>query len=213
MRVRFGEFVFDGEARELARGGRHLELSPKALQLLGALLAVRPRALTRAALTDSLWPGTAMGYTSLPSIVTELRRALGDNVREPLFLRTVHGFGYAFCGQARDEPSSVGRAAVACRLVAQGREIGLAEGENIIGRDESCAICLDSVRVSRRHARILVTGRGAARLEDLGSKNGTFLGGRRLGRPADLAEGDEISIGGVRLTFHGTSRPGSTLTG
>ncbi len=212
MRVRFGEFVFDGEARELARRGRHLELSPKAFQLLEALLAVRPRALTRAALTDRLWPGTAMGYTSLPSIATELRKALGDHVREPLFLRTVHGFGYAFCGQARDEPTSARRGAVACRLVMEGREIGLLEGENIVGRDEGCAICLDSVRVSRRHARILVTGRGA-RLEDLGSKNGTFLGGRRLSRPADLADGDEISIGGVRLTFHRASRPGSTLTG
>jgi pSer/pThr/pTyr-binding forkhead associated (FHA) protein len=57
-----------------------------------------------------------------------------------------------------------------------------------------------------------VTGR-AARLEDLGSKNGTFLGGRRLSGSADLVDGHELSIGGARFAFRQAAGPGSTLTG
>jgi DNA-binding winged helix-turn-helix (wHTH) protein len=212
LRVRFGEFVLDGEARELVRGSHRLTISPKAFQLLEALIAARPRALTRTTLADRLWPGTAMGYTSLSAVATELRKVLDDDWREPLFLRTVYGFGYAFCGDARDEPVLADSAGFACRLVGEGREVGLVEGENLIGRDAGCSIRVDSGRASRRHARIQVTG-GAARLEDLGSKNGTFLEGRRLSGPADLDDGDVLSIGGARFTFRHTARPGSTLTG
>lgn len=211
MRVRFGEFVLDGAARELSRGGRRVELSPKAFQLLEALLAERPRALSRAELNDRLWPGTAVGYTSLAGVVAELRRALDDDRHEPRFLRTVHRFGYAFCGEASGEPPGT-RASYGCALSWDGREIGLVEGENVIGRDEECALRIDSPRVSRRHACIRVRGGGAS-LEDLGSKNGTFLRGRRLTGTAVLEDGDEIGIGGARLTFRAAYGPGSTLTG
>lgn len=211
MRVRFGEFVFDGAARELTQEGRRTDLSPKAFQLLEALLAERPRALSRAELNDRLWPGTAMGYTSLAGVVAELRKALHDDRSLPRFLRTVHRFGYAFCGEAAEELLPA-RAAFACSLSWEGREIGLAEGENVIGRDESCSVRIDAPRVSRRHACIRVRGRKAS-IEDLGSKNGTFLRGRRLRTPAPLEEGDEIGVGGARFTFRAAYGPGSTLTG
>lgn len=211
MGVRFAEFVFDGAARELKKGGGRVDLSPKGLQLLEALLAERPRALSRAELNDRLWPGTAMGYTSLAGVVAELRRALDDDRSEPGFLRTVHGFGYSFCGEAVDE-SPRPRASFACSLSWEGREIGLAEGENVIGRDASCAVQIDAPRVSRRHACIRVRGRDAS-IEDLDSKNGTFLRGRKLTTPASLEEGDEIGVGGARLTFRAAYGPGSTVTG
>jgi DNA-binding winged helix-turn-helix (wHTH) protein len=211
VRVRFGEFVFDGAARELAREGRRMDLSPKAFLLLEALLAERPRALSRAELNDRLWPGTAMGYTSLAGVVAELRKALDDDRSEPRFLRTVHRFGYAFCGEAVEEPLGP-RASFACSLSYEGREIGLAEGENVIGRDESCAVRIDAPRVSRRHACIRVRGTEAS-IEDLGSKNGTFLRGHKLTAPAPLEEGDEIGVGGARFTFQAAYGPGSTITG
>ena len=211
MRVRFGEFVFDGTARELGREERRVDLSPKAFLLLEALLAERPRALSRAELNDRLWPGTAMGYTSLAGVVAELRRALDDDRSEPRFLRTVHRFGYAFCGDAAEEPLGA-RASFACSLVWEGREIGLVEGENVIGRDESCSVRIDAPRVSRRHACIRVRGRDAS-VEDLGSKNGTFVRGRKLTGVASLEEGDEIGVGGARFTFQAAYGPGSTITG
>ena len=213
MRVRFGEFVLDREARELTRGGRRLALTPKALQLLEELVSGRPRALTRAELNDRLWPGAAMGYTSLAGVVAELRRALGDGRREPRFLRTVHGHGYAFCGEAEDEPGRSGAPSpFSCYLSWDGRPIGLLPGENVIGRDEACAVRVELPRVSRRHACILVDGR-AARIEDLGSKNGTRVREQTLTGPLDLADGDVIEIGGARLAFRAGRGPGSTLTG
>ena len=211
MRIRFGEFVLDEESRELTREGRRLALSPKALQLLVALLSSRPRALTRADLNDRLWPGTAVGYTSLAGAMAELRRVLDEDPREPRLVRTVHGFGYAFCGEATDESGPL-RARFACALSWEGREVGLAEGENLIGRDEECALLVDSPRVSRRHARIVVRGRGAT-IEDLGSKNGTRVGDRRLTGSLALEDGAVIEIGGARLTFRTAYGPGSTLTG
>ena len=54
-----------------------------------------------------------------------------------------------------------------------------AEGENVIGRDPRSSVWVDASGVSRRHARILVSG-DAVTLEDLGSKNGTFVGARAV---------------------------------
>jgi DNA-binding response OmpR family regulator len=63
----------------------------------------------------------------------------------------------------------------------------------IIGREEDCDIVLPSRQVSRNHARIRRSG-GRHILEDLGSKNGTFVNGRELTEPYPLQDGDEIQI-------------------
>ena len=212
MRVRFGEFALDLEARELTRDGRRLALSPKAFRLLETLVSGRPRALARAELADRLWPGTAMGYTSLAGAMAELRRVLGEDPREPRYLRTVHGHGYAFCGQVVDEPDPAPRPRVHCAISWEGRVIGLPEGESLIGRDEGCALRIDAPRVSRRHARVVVRG-PEARIEDLGSKNGILVGGRKITGPVPLEDGDVIELGGARFTFHSAYGPGSTLSG
>ena len=43
-----------------------------------------------------------MSESTLAVVVTGLRQALGDDARQPRFIRTVHRFGYAFCGEARE---------------------------------------------------------------------------------------------------------------
>jgi DNA-binding response OmpR family regulator len=63
----------------------------------------------------------------------------------------------------------------------------------IIGREEGCDIVLPSRQVSRSHARIRRSG-GRHILEDLGSKNGTFVNGREWIEPYTLQDGDEIQI-------------------
>jgi pSer/pThr/pTyr-binding forkhead associated (FHA) protein len=74
----------------------------------------------------------------------------------------------------------------------------LHEGENVLGRVEDGVVWIESPTVSRRHARIVVEG-GRAILEDLASKNGTFLRGERIARPTPLSDGDEIRLGRVRM--------------
>jgi pSer/pThr/pTyr-binding forkhead associated (FHA) protein len=79
-----------------------------------------------------------------------------------------------------------------------GGHVSLHDGENLIGREEDAVAWIESASVSRRHARIVVS-EGKAILEDLRSKNGTFLRGQRLASPAVLADGDEIRVGLVAL--------------
>jgi two-component system, NtrC family, sensor kinase len=71
-------------------------------------------------------------------------------------------------------------------------------GEIVLGRSSTCQVCLNDVECSRNHARILFSG-GKTLLEDLSSKNGTFLNGRTVFKSA-LTNGDEILLGASLLT-------------
>lgn len=65
--------------------------------------------------------------------------------------------------------------------------------ELLIGRDVSCQVMISDRQVSRFHARLTITENGVL-LEDLGSKNGTYLNGSRVEEPAILSDGDMIQI-------------------
>jgi len=67
-----------------------------------------------------------------------------------------------------------------------------------IGRSKQSGIALDDSEVSRRHARISAHD-GTIFVEDLGSKNGTFLNGRRVTESIEVREGDAIDVGTTRL--------------
>jgi len=97
----FGDFELDQERRQLLRAGDPVPLEPKAYELLSLLLERRPRALSRAQIRDAIWPSTFVSESTLAVVVNGIRAALADDARQPRFVRTVHGFGYAFCGEAR----------------------------------------------------------------------------------------------------------------
>jgi DNA-binding winged helix-turn-helix (wHTH) protein len=203
MRVQIGELLFDGETRDLKRGGAPVHVSPKVFRLLELLLESRPKAVAKEGLIQSLWPGTFVAEGNLARLVAELREAVGDDARKPTLIRTIHGFGYALVGQAPAQ------ADVVFRLVLKDREIALEEGENVLGREPDAAAWIDVHSVSRRHARIVVRD-GEATLEDLGSKNGTFLRGEAVTAPRALADGDRIRIGTVEMTLRRFTRGVST---
>jgi pSer/pThr/pTyr-binding forkhead associated (FHA) protein len=73
-------------------------------------------------------------------------------------------------------------------------------GESVVGRGTGADIFIDQAEVSRRHARIAVE-RESATIEDLGSKNGTFVNGRRISGPQRLAEGDDVQFGSPAARF------------
>ena len=209
MQVHFGEWRLDPDARQLFRGNEPVHVSPKAFELLKLLVEHRPQALSKTDLHAAIWPATFVSEASLAQLVSEIRAAIGDNAHEPRFLRTVHGFGYAFACDAPDvrtrpEPRATG-VTYWLRLVS--RDIQLCEGENVLGRDPAATVGLESLRISRYHARIVLTGDEAI-LEDLGSKNGTYLRGEQIAAPARLQDGDEIRVGPFSLTFH-VSGPGA----
>ncbi|HEY1249719.1 MAG TPA: FHA domain-containing protein [Thermoanaerobaculia bacterium] len=207
MRIRFGECTFDAVRREVRRGAEEIHLSPKGFELLRTLVDARPRALSKDELIERLWPGVFVSEASLAGLVTEIRRAIREDAREPRHLRTVHGFGYAFSdgGAAPADEDAV------FRLVWGAREVALALGENVLGRDPDCAVPIDDATVSRHHARIVIAG-GDAALEDLGSKNGTFLRGARVAGSQPLRDGDAIQVGPASLVFRRYAAGGSTQT-
>jgi DNA-binding winged helix-turn-helix (wHTH) protein len=201
MRVRFGECVFDSETRELHVCGEVVHLQPKAFQFLQLLLENRPKALSKGDIHEKLWEGTFVSDGTVTSLLAEVRDAIGDEARHSRFVRTVHRFGYAFCGEVeevRAGSGKVGRGST-CWLLRGRRRISIEPGETIIGRDPGAPVSIDDRSVSRRHARI-VFGEEGATLEDLGSKNGTFLGETRVEGITPLSDGDKIKIGAVPLT-------------
>ena len=205
VKVRFGDCSLDFDTREVTRGAKSVHLEPKAYRLLELLLTGRPKALSKDELQDELWPKTFVSEKSLARLVEVLRSSLGDSAKESTLIRTVHGFGYAFHGEvtpwtASGAPASADALGFHCRIAWGDREIALTPGENVLGRDPSAAVCIDLSSVSRRHARISV-GAAEAMIEDLGSHNGTYVGGERLSKARRLANGDKIKIGAASLVF------------
>jgi DNA-binding winged helix-turn-helix (wHTH) protein len=213
VRIRFGPFILDSDTRQLKRDDRAVHLAPKAFELLVALASERPNVLSKAALQERLWPDTFVVEANLSNLVAEIREAIGDTNRAPLWIRTAHGFGYAFCGEAIVLPSARSDASnrPACWLEWGGRRFPLSIGEHVIGRDPDVDVMLDASTVSRRHARIVVTAERAM-LEDFGSKNGTLRGGEPVTSPVELADGDVIHIGSLLMTFHAHDPLGLTET-
>ena len=211
MTVRFGPFTLDLDTRQLKRGRREIHVAPKAFELLATLVLDRPKALSKAVLLKRLWPKTFVAEANLSNLVAEIREALGDRARAPRFVRTAHGFGYAFCGEATTLPGAAGPDRPSCWLEWGTRRFPLSAGEHVVGRDSDVEVRLDASTVSRRHARLVVTAEGTV-LEDFGSKNGTFRGSERVTSPVQLADGDSIRIGSLLVTFHVRAPSGSTET-
>jgi DNA-binding winged helix-turn-helix (wHTH) protein len=212
VRIRFSPFTLDLDTRQLTRENCEIHLAPKAFELLAALVLDRPKVLSKAALQERLWPDTFVAEANLSNLVAEIREALEDRGRTPIWIRTAHGFGYAFRGEAitlprvhetlSDQPR--------CWLEWGRRRFPLSIGEHVIGRDPDVEVRLDASTVSRRHAKLVVTAEDTV-LEDFGSKNGTRRGNERVTSPVQLVDGDAIHIGSLLITFHLRAQ-GSTET-
>jgi len=211
VRLAFADCAFDGETRELFRAGEPVHLSPKAFRLLELLLEARPRALSKAEIHGKIWPDAFVSEATLASLVAEIREAIGEDGRGAGCIRTVHGFGYSFAGAAAEVPRPGGTGESSWRLIHEDRVIPLPEGETVLGRDPGAGIRLSSDSISRRHARIVIA-QGSATIEDLGSKNGTYVRDERIKGPTALRHEDPVRLGGVRVTLRVVPDDQSTRT-
>jgi DNA-binding winged helix-turn-helix (wHTH) protein len=196
LTVRFGPFLLDQAQRKLTRNGVEVHLTPKAFDLLIVLVTDAPRVLSKNELHKRVWPSTFVSDATLVSVIKELRRALGGGDEKVSSIRTVHRVGYAFAGSVEHERPG---GQVWHWVVVSGRHVGLHAGENRIGRDPASTVWLDSAGVSRNHARIVVAG-SEATIEDLGSKNGTSVGGKPTGKER-LVDGDLVELGPVSIIY------------
>ena len=211
MRLLFGPWTLDAERRQLLREGVEAHLSPKAFDLL-TLLASHDKAFSKVELHEHLWPNTFVSDGSLTILIAEIRDVLDDDAQKPQYVRTVQRFGYAFCAKVTARRAPVVSRTVATHGWLVWREgcVALVDAETIVGRAPDAGLRFDLPGVSRHHARISVAG-DQIRLEDMGSKNGTYRGAEKISGPVALLDGDEIRIGPVRITFRLVSPESSTL--
>ena len=96
VRFRFAEFVLSPRRRLLLRDGAPVALIPKYLDLLLLLVVRRQDAVSKQAIFDQVWSDVVVSDGALSQAVRTLRRTLGDDSRDPRFIRTVSRHGYQF---------------------------------------------------------------------------------------------------------------------
>src|SRR6266571_6462174 len=95
-RYRFGAFTLSPARRTLTREGAGIPLIPRYFDLLVLLVERRHEAITRGEIFDAVWSDVVVSDGALSQAVRTLRRALGDDPREPAFIRTIARHGYRF---------------------------------------------------------------------------------------------------------------------
>ena len=211
MRFRFDTYEIDGNRRLLLRDGAEVHIAPKTLELLLAIVQRAPNAVSKAELMSALWPDTHVSDATLTGVVADARDALGDDGRSPRLIRTMHRFGYAFTGQLDCDPGIDRTAPVLGWLISDSWRVPLRSGETVLGREGDGVVPLPSPSVSRRHAALTVDG-SAARLSDLGSKNGTFVDETKVDQPIALRDGARLRFGTLELTYRSAKHTSSTDT-
>jgi DNA-binding winged helix-turn-helix (wHTH) protein len=212
--ARFGVFDLDVRTGELRKRGAVVRLQEQPFQVLAMLVERAGDLVARDELRQRLWSDSVFVAVdqALNNAVAKIRVALGDSAESPRFVETLERRGYRFiahvewsAGRGDGQPAGLAeshrhRAAVV-RLTLDDRTITLGEGTHLIGRDPDLAVWIDAAVVSRSHARLVVRD-GLVTLEDLGSRNGTFLNGAPLTAVSRLAHGDEVRVGTVPLVVH-----------
>ena len=97
----FGDFRLDASERLLSRRGVTVPLTPKAIDLLLALVEEPGRLLDKETLLKTVWPDTFVEENNLADNIFKLRRVLGEGETGPTFIETVPKRGYRFVAHVR----------------------------------------------------------------------------------------------------------------
>jgi len=200
-----GDWLVEPTLDRISRDDEVVQLRPRAMDVLACLAVAAGKLATKRDLIDAVWRTEFVSEHALTQVIAELRAALGDDARKPVYIENIPRRGYRLVAEVIPVAASMPvarHASVPFKLQGHDRDYPLSQGINIIGRTDDADIAIDRTEVSRCQARIVVSGTSAT-IEDLGSKNGTYLNGERLQGPAPLTNGDEIWIGRsvARLRF------------
>jgi len=91
---RIGDWQVEPDRGRVSRNGESIKLEPKVMDLLVYLVQRPGQVLSREELEQTIWTGTVVGYDALTSAIIKLRKALGDNSRQPWLIETVAKKGY-----------------------------------------------------------------------------------------------------------------------
>ena len=200
-----GMWLVEPTLDRISSDGKVVRLRPRAMDVLVCLALEAGKLASKQNLIDAVWRTEFVSEHALTQVIAELRAALEDDARNPSFIENIPRRGYRLGATVTPVAPSVAPvrdASLPFKLESDEGHHALVQGPNIIGRTNDADICIDRTEVSRCHARIMVSG-NTATLEDLGSKNGTFVNGERLKNATPLSNGDEIWIGRsvARLRF------------
>jgi adenylate cyclase len=96
MNYTFGNFRFETASARLWQNDAEIKLTRKAALVLGALLERPGEPVSKSELFASVWRGTVVSDDALVTCIQELRRALGDDSKQPVYIETRHRLGYRF---------------------------------------------------------------------------------------------------------------------
>lgn len=224
--IKFAEFELDLAAYVLRRPHGPLRLEKLPMEVLILLVQRAGTLVQRSEIQAMLWrPDVYVEHDSaINTAIRKIRRTLGDDAENPRFVETVVGKGYRFIARVESDgnpqaqstasharPSARWQHVFPSYAVTRGKqEFILEAGETVFGREPTAGVYVDHPSVSRRHACISIGSQGAV-LEDLKSRNGTFVNGRRIEGPTKIDHGVLIGLGPITLTFIVMSAPASTL--
>jgi DNA-binding winged helix-turn-helix (wHTH) protein/tetratricopeptide (TPR) repeat protein len=97
--LRFGSCEVHAQRHEVLRDGQVQDIPPKAFELLLFLLRERHRAVAKCELVAALWQQQAVSDSVLARTLMKVRQAIGDPATQPVWIKTIHGYGYRFVGE------------------------------------------------------------------------------------------------------------------
>src|ERR1700741_892440 len=99
---RIGDFEFDPALGEIRRGDEVVSLRHKTCQLLSFLIEHQTGPVSKEDLITHIWEGAAVTDATIVGCVQELRKVLGDNAKEPIFIKTIAKRGYWFVASVKE---------------------------------------------------------------------------------------------------------------
>ena len=213
LQVRFGPFLLDSESQELLRDSSPCVAVTQGVRFCCASWSRAGRRRSGNASCRSgcgplirggeepRQPGERNSRCHRRSL---LRSAI-DSDCAPIWLRVTQNGPRIKTGDRGDVAESLSGSRGSAGRVT------LDQGERAVGRDPNVEIYLDAPGVSRRHAQIKIAA-ARATIEDVGSKNGTFVGNQRVDGCRSVADGDVITVGSMKLTVRALQAPTSTET-
>jgi DNA-binding winged helix-turn-helix (wHTH) protein len=172
-RYRFSEFILSPRRRLLVRNGQEQPLIPRYFDLLVFLVEHRGEAVHRRDIFDRIWSDVIVSDSALSQAIRTIRRVLGDDSREPRFVRTVsrHGYQFVWADVVEEDDNGDLQAGDAARAApAALKDVAPEPFEPLLQRVTSVAAGTNGEEEQREAAELLhALGTGAA-LRRLGTR-------------------------------------------
>lgn len=197
-RYRFSEFCLSARRRVLLRNGREQPLIPRYFDLLVFLIERRGDAVHRRDIFDRVWGDVVVSDSALSQAVRTIRRVLGDESREPRFVRTVprHGYRFVFADVVEEEDDGEGRDREASQSIPAPPAAGGADlYEPLLQRLTSVAVIAGEEEDQREAAELLHALGTSEALRRLGTRpNHAFARALLRDTRWDIAEAGPVPI-------------------